>query len=50
MASVAARNVAERIRDGEIDAPHDTVVTVFPDSSERYLSKGIYDEFENWEG
>ncbi|EMA44087.1 PLP-dependent cysteine synthase family protein [Halococcus saccharolyticus] len=50
MASVAARDVAERIRDGEIDAPHDTVVTVFPDSSERYLSKGIYDEFESWEG
>ncbi|EMA49165.1 MULTISPECIES: PLP-dependent cysteine synthase family protein [Halococcus] len=50
MASVAARDVAERISNGEIDAPHDTVVTVFPDSSERYLSKGIYDEFENWEG
>ena len=49
-ASAAARHVAERIRDGEIDAPHDTVVTIFPDSSERYLSKGIYRSFEEWEG
>ncbi|RBI61245.1 cysteine synthase [halophilic archaeon] len=49
-ASVAARAVAEAIRDGEVDAPHDTVVTVFPDSSERYLSKGIYRSFEDWEG
>ncbi|WP_135851751.1 PLP-dependent cysteine synthase family protein [Halorussus salinus] len=49
-ASAAARHVAERIRDGELDAPHDSVVTVFPDSSERYLSKGIYRSFEEWEG
>ncbi|HET7324705.1 MAG TPA: cysteine synthase family protein [Halococcus sp.] len=49
-ASIAARQVAERIRGGELDAPHDSVVTVFPDSSERYLSKGIYDDFEEWEG
>jgi len=49
-ASVAARTVAQRIRDGEIDAPHDSVVTIFPDSSERYLSKGIYRSFEEWEG
>ncbi|PSQ19826.1 cysteine synthase [Halobacteriales archaeon QS_8_69_26] len=49
-ASVAAVAVAERIRDGEIDAPHDAVATVFPDSSERYLSKGIYRSFEEWEG
>ena len=49
-ASVAAREVAERIRDGGIDAPYESVVTVFPDSSERYLSKGIYDEFEEWDG
>ncbi|MFC6825584.1 PLP-dependent cysteine synthase family protein [Halopelagius fulvigenes] len=49
-ASLAARGVAERIRDGEVDAPHDTVVTIFPDSSERYLSKGIYRDFESWEG
>jgi cysteine synthase A len=48
-ASVAATDIAERIRDGEIDAPHETVATVFPDSSERYLSKGIYDEFEEWQ-
>ncbi|UPV73216.1 PLP-dependent cysteine synthase family protein [Halorussus limi] len=49
-ASAAARHVAERIRDGELDAPHDSVVTVFADSSERYLSKGIYRSFEEWEG
>lgn len=49
-ASAVARHVAEGIRDGEIDAPHDSVVTVFPDSSERYLSKGIYRSFEEWEG
>jgi cysteine synthase A len=49
-ASLAARDVAERIRDGDVDAPHDAVVTVFPDSSERYLSKGIYRDFESWEG
>jgi cysteine synthase A len=49
-ASVAALRVAEGIRDGTVDAPHDSVVTVFPDSSERYLSKGIYDSFEEWSG
>jgi O-acetylserine dependent cystathionine beta-synthase len=48
--SLAARRVAERIRDGEIDAPHDAVVTVFADSSERYLSKGVYGSYEEWEG
>ena len=47
-ASVAALDVAERIDRGEIDAPYDSVVTVFPDSSERYLSKGIYDSYEEW--
>jgi len=25
-------------------------VTVFPDSSERYLSKNLYGSFEEWEG
>ena len=48
--SVAARRVARRIRDGELEAPHDAVVTVFPDSSERYLSKGVYGGFEEWTG
>lgn len=48
-ASIAARQVAERISDGELDVPHDSVVTVFADSSERYLSKGIYNEFEEWD-
>jgi len=45
-ASVASKRVAERIDDGELDVPHETVVTIFPDSSERYLSKGIYRSFE----
>jgi len=49
-ASVAAKATAERIRDGEIDAPTDSVATIFPDSSERYLSKGIYRSFEEWTG
>ena len=49
-ASVAARRVAGEIRDGEVDAPYDSVVTVFADSSERYLSKGIYGSFEEWQG
>ena len=49
-ASVAARDVAERIHDGDLAVPHETVVTVFPDSSERYLSKGLYDSFETWTG
>ena len=48
--SVAAKRVAEAIRDGEVDAPYDSVVTVFADSSERYLSKGIYGDYEEWEG
>lgn len=49
-ASVAARRVAEAICVGDIEVSFDTVVTVFPDSSERYLSKGIYGDFEEWEG
>jgi len=48
--AVAAKRIAEQIRDGEIDAPYDAVVTVFADSSERYLSKGIYGEYAEWEG
>ncbi|WP_122090194.1 PLP-dependent cysteine synthase family protein [Halalkalicoccus subterraneus] len=48
-ASIAALGVAARIDAGEIDVPYDSVVTVFPDSSERYLSKGIYRDFEEWE-
>jgi len=48
--ALAAKRVARGIRRGEIDAPHDAVVTVFCDSSERYLSKGVYRSFEEWEG
>ena len=49
-ASLAATRVADRIAAGELDTPHDTVVTIFPDSSERYLSKGIYRSYDEWEG
>ena len=45
---VAARTVAERIDRGELDVPHAAVVTMFPDSAERYLSKGVYRSFEEW--
>jgi cysteine synthase A len=48
--SLAARQVAEEIQAGAVDAPHDSVVTIFCDSSERYLSKGVYRSFEEWEG
>ncbi|MFC3478718.1 PLP-dependent cysteine synthase family protein [Halobacterium litoreum] len=48
--SLAALDVAERAAAGDIDLPHDCVVTVFPDSSERYLSKGVYGDYEEWEG
>ncbi|MCL9817260.1 PLP-dependent cysteine synthase family protein [Natronocalculus amylovorans] len=48
--SLAAQSVANRIADGSIDAPSDSVVTVFADSSERYLSKGVYRSYDEWEG
>ena len=48
--SLAALDVAERAAAGDLDLPHDCVVTVFPDSSERYLSKGVYGSYEAWEG
>ncbi len=47
-ASVAAKRVARSIETGDLEVPHDTVITIFPDSSERYLSKGIYRSFEEW--
>ena len=48
--AVGAKRVARGIRDGVVDAPHDAVATIFCDSSERYLSKGVYRSFEEWEG
>lgn len=47
-ASVAAQRVAREIAAGERETPYDTVVTVFPDGSERYLSKDIYGQFSEW--
>lgn len=49
-ASHASRSIATQIANGNLSVPASTVVTVFPDSSERYLSKKIYNEFEDWEG
>ena len=46
--AIAAQRVANRVAEGDIDLPYPTVVTVFPDSSERYLSKGIYGSFDTW--
>ncbi|MFB6069222.1 MAG: PLP-dependent cysteine synthase family protein [Halobacterium sp.] len=48
--SLAALDVAERAAAGDLELPYDSVVTVFPDSSERYLSKGVYGDYEEWEG
>jgi cysteine synthase A len=48
--SLAAQQVAERAANGDLELPHDAVVTVFPDSSERYLSKGVYRDYDEWEG
>ena len=48
--AIAAKRVARDICDGTVDAPHDTVATIFCDSAERYLSKGVYRSFEEWEG
>jgi cysteine synthase A len=48
--SLAALDVAERASRGDLDLPHDCVVTVFADSSERYLSKGVYGDYDEWEG
>lgn len=49
-ASVGARRIAEGIASGKLDAPYTRVVTVFPDGSDRYLSKGLYGSFDEWEG
>ena len=46
--SLAAQRVAHRVADGDLDLPYSTIVTIFPDSSERYLSKGIYGSFDDW--
>lgn len=48
-ASVGAQTVADQIIAGDIEVPHQTVVTIFPDSSERYLSKSPYGSYDDWE-
>ncbi len=47
-ASAAALQVADSIDNDEINVPFNSVVTVFPDSGERYLSRGIYKSYEEW--
>ncbi|HEY76124.1 MAG TPA: cysteine synthase family protein [Thermoflexia bacterium] len=47
-AAFAARLIADEIADGLLDAGEGRVVTLFPDGSDRYLSKGIYGSFEEW--
>ncbi|HIE39669.1 MAG TPA: cysteine synthase family protein [Anaerolineae bacterium] len=47
-AAFAARLIADEIADGLLDAGGGRVVTLFPDGSDRYLSKGIYGDFEEW--
>lgn len=47
-ASAASLKTADSIKNNEIDAPFNSVVTVFPDSGERYLSRGIYKSYEEW--
>ena len=49
-ASVAAQRIAESIDAGELSVPYPSVVTVFPDGSERYLSKNLYGAYADWEG
>ncbi len=48
--SLAARQLAEQVATGQLELTHPTIVTVFPDGSDRYLSKGIYGDFEDWVG
>jgi len=47
-ASSAAIRTAKRIERGELDVPYSSVVTLFPDSGERYLSNNIYGSYEEW--
>ena len=43
-AAFASKIIAERHKDKNLN-----IVTVFPDSSERYLSKNLYGDFDVWE-
>lgn len=47
-AAHAACLIADELLDGRLELPGGRIVTLFPDSSERYLSKHIYGEFEEW--
>lgn len=47
-ASVAAQQVASQIGNDGYSVPHRSVVTLFPDSSERYLTKNPYGTLDEW--
>ena len=44
----AAQVVAQEIVDGRLKTAGRRIVTLFPDGGDRYLSKGLYDSFEQW--
>ena len=47
-ASWAAIQTAHKIARGELEVPYNNVVTLFPDSGERYLSNNLYASYEEW--
>jgi len=47
-ASWAAIQTAHKIARSELEVPHNNVVTLFPDSGERYLSNNLYASYEEW--
>lgn len=47
-AAHAARLIAGEIVEGTLNFSGGRIVTLFPDGGDRYLSKGLYDSFEQW--
>ncbi len=47
-AAFAARLIAQEIEEGALNISGGHVVTLFPDGGDRYLSKGIYNNFDDW--
>jgi cysteine synthase len=44
----AARVIADEIARGALEVDGGRIATLFPDGGDRYLSKGLYDEFDAW--